>query len=150
VLYKPIEEIIKNPKWKALLERDFALDDQTNILYRRAAYWQELARHTYADLWAKTDAHVLSMYGEADFEVFNEFSMSEITRIVNAYHPGKGKFVLVEGTDHGMIEVGGMEKGLALRGKPEYRDYYLNHFNYSIITEVNSWIDQIMKSGARG
>jgi uncharacterized protein len=146
VLDKPIGEIAKNPKWKALLERDFAFDADENILYRRASYWQELARHSYADLWAQTDAHVLSMYGEADFEVFSEFSMSEITRIVNAYHPGKGKFVPIKGTDHGMIDVGSMEKGLALRGTPEYRDFYLNHFNYSIITEVDRWIKQIVAS----
>jgi pimeloyl-ACP methyl ester carboxylesterase len=149
VQFKPLAEITKNPKWKALLERDFLLDDQGNILFRRWDYWQEIARHTLADAWAKTDAHVLSMYGEADFEVFDSFSMSEIARIVNHSHPGHGKYVLVSGTDHGMIEVGSMDKGLELRGKPEYRDYYLNHFNWQIITEIDTWIRAVM-AGDRG
>jgi uncharacterized protein len=147
VLFKPLKEIIQNPKWKALLERDMALDAEGNILYRRAEYWQEIARHTFTDAWAKTDAHVLSMYGEADFEVFDPFSMAEITRIVNHYHPDHGKFVEIPGTDHGMIEVGSMQKGLDLRGKPEYRDYYVNHFNYRIITEIHQWIQSIQKQG---
>jgi uncharacterized protein len=147
VLYKPLAEIIKNPKWKALLERDFLLDDQENILFRKADYWQEISRHTLVDAWAKTDAHVLSMFGEADFEVFDAFSMAEITRIVNAYHPGHGTFVTLPGTDHGMIHVGSMEKGLELRGKPEYREYYLNHFDYTLVTTVHQWIQTSMKAG---
>ncbi len=147
VLYKPLSEIIQNPQWKALLERDFALDAEGNILFRRAEYWQEISRHTFTDAWAKTDAHVLSLFGEADFEVFDAFSMEEIARIVNHYHPGKGKFVMIPGTDHGMIEVGSMEKGLALRNKPEYREYYMKKFNYRIVTEINSWIQVVMKAG---
>lgn len=79
------------------------------------------------------------MFGEADFEVFDAFSMEEIARIVNHYHPGKGKFVMIPGTDHGMIEVGSMAKGLELRNKPEYRDYYNKRFNYKIVTEIDQW-----------
>ncbi|MBP6722782.1 MAG: alpha/beta fold hydrolase [Bacteroidia bacterium] len=147
VLYKPLDEIIQNPQWKALLERDFALDAAGNILFRRAEYWQEISRHTLTDAWAKTDAHVLSMFGEADFEVFDAFSMEEIARIVNHYHPGKGKFVMIPGTDHGMIEVGSMAKGLELRNKPEYRDYYNKRFNYKIVTEIDQWIQLVLKTG---
>lgn len=147
VLYKPLSEIIRNPQWKALLERDFLLDAEGNILFRRAEYWQEISRHTLTDAWAKTDAHVFSIYGEADFEVFDSFSMAEIARIVNAYHPGHGKFLVLKGTDHGMIDVGSMEKGLELRGKPEYRDYYLNRFNYGIITEIHQWMQAVLKAG---
>ncbi|HEX2901744.1 MAG TPA: alpha/beta fold hydrolase [Bacteroidia bacterium] len=147
VLDKPLGDIIRNPRWKALLERDFALDAEGNILFRRAEYWQEISHHTLADAWAKTDAHVLSLFGEADFEVFDAFSMAEIARIVNHYHPGHGKFVALPGTDHGMIEVGSMQKGLDLRGKPEYRDYYVNHFSYRIVTEIHEWINAVMRAG---
>lgn len=147
VEFKPLSEIVKNPAWKALLERDFLLDDQGNLLFRRWDYWQEIARHTLADVWAKTDAHVLSMYGEADFEVFDEGSMSEIARIVNAYHPGHGKYVMIPRTDHGMIEVGTMEEALKIRDTPAYRDYYLNHFNWRIVTELDGWIRGVMRAG---
>lgn len=147
VLYKPLAEIVANPKWKALLERDFLLDAKGNILFRKAEYWQEIAHHTLTEAWAKTDAHVLSMFGEADFEVFDAFSMAEIARIVNAYHPGHGTFVTLPGTDHGMIHVGSMEKGLELRGTPAYRDYFLNHFDYRLVTEIQTWIERVMKAG---
>lgn len=147
VRLKPLAEIVQNPAWKTLLERDFALDAGGNILYRRAEYWQEICRHTLADAWAKTDAHVLSLFGEADFEVFDGFSMAEIARIVNRYHPGHGKFVSIPGTDHGMIEVGSMDNGVGLQGTPEYRSYYLNRFNYRIVTELQQWIEAVGKAG---
>ena len=130
-----------------LLERDFQLDAQGNMLFRKAEYWQEITHHTLADAWAKTDAHVLSMFGELDFEVFDAFSMSEIARIVNSHHPGHGTFVTLPGTDHGMIHVGSMEKAQELRGQPAYNDYYLNHFDYTIVTELQRWIERVMKLG---
>ncbi len=147
VLDRPLATIIANPKWKALLERDFQLDAAGNLLYRTAEYWQEISHHTLADAWAKTDAHVLSIFGEVDFEVFDAFSMSEIARIVNAHHPGHGSFVTLPGTDHGMIHVGPLEKALELRGQPAYNDYYVNNFDYRIVTELQSWIARVMKLG---
>ncbi len=147
VRFKPLSEITANPRWKALLERDFALDAEGNILFRKAEYWQEIARHTLTEAWAHTDAHVLSIFGEADFEVFDAFSMSEIPRIVNAYHPGHGTFATLPGTDHGMIHVGSMQKGLDLRGKPEYREYFLHQFDYKLVTTLQAWIEGVMKAG---
>jgi pimeloyl-ACP methyl ester carboxylesterase len=149
VLQKPLSEIIRNPEWKAMLERDFALDDDGNILFRRAFYWREISQHNLTRAWAKTRAHVLSIYGEADFEVFNEFSMSEIARIVNAYHPGHGSFVSLPGTDHSFIHVGSMEKEAELKGSPAYRDYLVKHFDWGIVTTLHEWMQNVMeKSGS--
>ncbi len=147
VAMRPLAEIVQNPKWKALLERDFLLDAYGNILFRKAEYWQEIARHTFTDAWARTDAHVLSIFGDADFEVFDAFSMAEIARIVNAYHPGHGSFVTLPGTDHGMIHVGSMQKGLDLRGQPEYEDYHAHQFDYRLVTELQLWIERVIKLG---
>lgn len=145
VLHKPLEELIKNPTWKKLLERDFFMDDHLNLLGRHYGFFFELAKHEYVTPWAKTDAHVLSMYGEADFEVFNPSSMEEIALIVNKYHPGKGKFVSFPGTDHSFINVGSMEKGVALRGTPAYRDYLMNHFDWSVVTTLHEWMQEVMR-----
>ncbi|MEM7039214.1 MAG: hypothetical protein AAF570_19720, partial [Bacteroidota bacterium] len=142
---EPLDKIISNPKWKALLERDFALTPQGDILYRRSVFWRELAGVPPAKAWAQLDAHVLSIYGEADFEVFNPASMSEIARIVNNYHPGKGTYKFLEGTDHSMIKVGSMDKGLELRGSPEYRNYLMNHFNYEVVTTLHEWIQNVLQ-----
>lgn len=145
VLDKPLEEIIRNPKWKAMLERDFALDNDGNILYRRSFFWREICGHNLTEAWAKTSAHVLSIYGEADFEVFNEFSMSEIARIVNAYHPGHGRFVSMPGTDHSLIQVGSMEKEVELKGSPEYRKYLMNNFDYKVVTVLHTWMQEVLE-----
>jgi uncharacterized protein len=143
---KPLATIIANPRWKALLERDFQLDAQGNILFRKAEYWQELSKHYVAGAWAQTDAHVLSIFGEADFEVFDAFSMSEIATIVNAHHPHHGQFIPLPGADHAMIQVESMEKGLSLQGQPAYRDYFFNHFEYGLVTAINSWIQAVLKA----
>jgi hypothetical protein len=143
VEFQPLAEILENARWKALLERDFLLDNEGNLLFRRAEYWQELARHHYAEAWAKVPCPVLSMYGEADFEVFDAFSMAEIARIVNAYHPGHGKFVEISGTDHGMIKVGPMEEALKVRNTPAYRDLLRNSFNYEIVEILDKWMDSL-------
>lgn len=143
VLHKPLDQIISNPTWKTLLERDFALDEAGNILWRKSFFWRELSEVNVTAAWAKTDAYVLSMYGEADFEVFNPFSMQEIARIVNHYHPGHGKYVELDGTNHGMIRVGSMDKEVALKGSPEYRDYVVNHFDWRLVTELHKWIQEV-------
>lgn len=148
VLMKPLEQIISNPRWKALLERDFLLNEDGDILFRKSFFWRELAAVNLTEAWAKTNAHVLSLYGEADFEVFNEFSMSEIARIVNTYHPGKGKYVKVEKTDHSMIRSGTMEEAVQVRGTPAYRQLLMNNFNYDIITILDDWIKEVRRGGS--
>lgn len=142
VEFKPLSEITANPRWEALLKRDFLMDEEGNLLFRKAEYWQEIAKHSLTEAWAKTDAHVLSIFGEADFEVFNAFSMAEIARIVNAYHPGNGTFTELKGSDHSMIKVGTMEEGVELRGSPLYRDFFVNQFNYDIITILDDWMNK--------
>lgn len=145
VLDKPIQEILKNKHWKTLLERDFELNDQYDILYRRAWFWRELSQRSIVTAWANVDAHVLSMYGEADFEVFNPASMSGIADIVNQSHPGKGRYVSFPGTDHSMIQVGSMEKGVALKGSPEYRRYLMENYNYEVVQTLHQWMQEIMQ-----
>lgn len=142
---KPLEEIVQNARWKALLEKDFALDAAGNILYRRAFYWQEICRHNVTAAWANTESHVLSMFGEADFEVFNEFSMSEITRIVNAYHPGHAQFRSFPGTDHNFIQVGTAARGAELKGTPAYREYLATQFDYRVVTALHNWIQEVLE-----
>ena len=144
VKHRPLEELIENPTWKALLERDFFMDNHLNLLGRHYKFFFELAKHEYVTPWAETESHVLSMYGEADFEVFNPTSMSEITLIVNRYHPGKGKFVSLPGTDHSFIDVESMAEGVALRGSPKYRDYLFNRFNWKVVDELHLWMQEVM------
>lgn len=137
---KPLSEILANPVWKELLVRDFALNDAGDLLYRRWYYWQELAKVDVVTAWSNTNAKVLSLYGSADFEVFNPFSMEEITRIVNAKHPGNGKFVELDGTDHLMIRVGGMEEGHIMQGTPDYRKRMASDFDWRIVEELEAWL----------
>lgn len=143
-LGKSSKELYKNPDYRKLLERDFAFDGESQILYRHEDFWRELNAHNLSEAWAGFDGHVLSLYGEADMEAVNDESQREIARIANAGHPGHGTFRLVAGTDHSMIEVGSMEEGARLRSKPEYRQYMDTKFNYDVVTMTHEWIQGVM------
>jgi uncharacterized protein len=137
---QPLSEILANETWKGLLERDFQLNEAGDLLYRRWYYWQELAKVDVVSAWSRTNAHVLSIFGSSDFEVFNRFSMEEIARIVNTSHPGHGKFVQLDGTDHLMLQVGGMEEGHVLRDTPGYRQVMAENFDWRLVKELDAWL----------
>lgn len=145
VMHRPLEELIDNPTWKMLLERDFLMDEHLNLLGRHYKFFFELSKYDQVTPWAETESKVLSMYGEADFEVFNPGSMSEIALIVNQYHPGNGKFISIPGTDHSFIDVESMDKGVSLRGKPAYREYLFNRFNWKVVDELHLWMQEVMR-----
>lgn len=148
VLHKPLEDIIANPDWKALLEKDFGLDAAGNILGRKSFYWGEIAQRNLTKAWAETEAKVLSIYGEADFEVFNAYSMSEIAQIVNHYHPGNATYTTLPGTNHSFIHVGSMEKEISLKGNPAYRQYLIENFDYKLIDVLHEWIQGVLHAGS--
>ncbi|MCG8328826.1 MAG: PDZ domain-containing protein [Chitinophagales bacterium] len=146
-LGKSSKELYQNPDYQQILERDFAFDGEDQILYRHEDFWREIYKYNLSEAWASFEGYVLSINGEADLEVVNNFSQKEIIHIVNHYHPGKGTFVYMPKTDHSMIKVGTLEEGARLRSQPAYREYLQNHFNYDIVTETHEWIQGILRSG---
>ncbi len=137
---KSSKELVKNPAYRTILERDFAFDGDNQILYRHENFWREIAEHPLSEAWSKTRSHVLSLYGGADLEAVNDVSQKEIVRLVNHYHPGYGTFQLIPETDHSMIRVGSMEEGAKVRSTPAYRQLVQNQFNYDIVTHTHQWI----------
>ena len=65
--------------------------------------------------------------------------------IVNAHNPGKATFVLLEGTNHSLIEVGSMDAGIRLRNdQQKMYEYLQNHFNEKFIHICDEWIQKVM------
>lgn len=143
VLKKTPQELAKNPEYDRILKRDFQYDGGDMIFSRHYRFWQSVNDLNMVDYWSNVDAHVLSIYGEADFEALDPGNHKAIAKIVNAYHPDHGTFLMLPGTNHSMLEVGSMEKGVALRRSPEMRDYLQNHFNYKLIEECDQWMQKL-------
>lgn len=143
-LGKSSKELAKMPNYKKILERDFAFDGESQILYRHEDFWREIYQHSMTKAFHDYNGYVLSMNGEADLEVVNSFSQREVIHIVNHYHEGKGEFCYFPKTDHSMIEVGTLEEGAQIRYQPRYREMLANNFNYQIVTKTHQWIQNKM------
>lgn len=135
----------QNPDYNRILARDFQFDGENQILFRHEDFWRELYDYSLTDALVKFNGFVLSMNGEADLEVINDFSQREVAHIVNHYHPGHGEFYYFPKTDHSMIEVGTLEEGAIIRFQPRYRDMMMNNFNYDIVDKTDQWIKDKMK-----
>jgi pimeloyl-ACP methyl ester carboxylesterase len=139
----PTKELAKTPEFEDILRREFQWDGKDQILDRDEIFWQELHDQNLTDAWAKTTAHVLSLYGEADLPAISSDAHEEIVKIVNTYHPGYGTYKLVPETDHSMIKVGSMQDGINLSGTPEYREKLQNNFNYELVHMIHDWIQDL-------
>ena len=53
---------------------------------------------------------------------------------------GAVEAVQLDGTDHSMVQVGGMEEGHTLRDTPAYRQRMAEGFDWRIVAEVDAWI----------
>jgi pimeloyl-ACP methyl ester carboxylesterase len=142
----PTKELAKTPEFEEILRREFQWDGEDQILGRDEIFWQELHDQNTTEAWAKTSAHVLSLYGEADLPAISPDSHEEIVKIVNTYHPGHGTFKLVPETDHSLIKVGTMQDGINLSGTPQYREKLEHNFNYGLVTMIHEWIQNLAKN----
>lgn len=62
-------------------------------------FWRQLNAHNMGAYWSRTNAKVLALAGESDFVATRE-DLMRIADIVNASHPGNGRFALLPATDH--------------------------------------------------
>lgn len=141
VLKKSPKEIANTPEKAALLKRDFFWDGDEQFFGRHYKFMQDLQDLKMGEVWANLDCHVLSMFGEADFEALNSFSHEEIVRIVNHYHPGMAEYQFLPGTDHGFRKVGTMDQGvLVSQGQAPPGE-----FNAEVVDRVHTWMQHCMK-----
>lgn len=143
VLKKSPKEIANTPEKAALLKRDFFWDGGDSFFGRHYKFMQDLQDLQMGKVWASLDCHVMSMFGEADFEVLDPFSHKEIARIVNQYHPGMAEYVFLPGTNHGFRKVGTMDDEV----KANSGQGPGGEFNPDVIGIVHEWMQRCMKQG---
>jgi pimeloyl-ACP methyl ester carboxylesterase len=91
----PGEILRQHWKWK-----DLWYDEPDSQYGRPAAFYQQLQALNLGQLWQDVDAPVLVIRGAKD-TVMSRADSSAIAEIVNHMHPGKARYVEVDGMTHG-------------------------------------------------
>ncbi|WP_439879584.1 alpha/beta fold hydrolase [Pontibacter sp. MBLB2868] len=132
-----------DPAFQKILQEEFQYNGGDEFWSRDYRYWQQIDEINLTKAWAETEEHVLSIWGEFDFEVVNAEDHKHIVEIVNHYHPGHATFLTMPKTNHSFITVPGMKEGVELMGKRDQL-YNRTHFNTKLIEDTDAWMKKIM------
>jgi len=132
-------EIFKDEELNAFISKNFRYDGSDIFLGRHYTFWQQLQDTKLFEAWSKSPAHVLSLWGEADFIAFNPWEHELIADVVNEYNPGKAKYIRVPNMDHSFLWVEDQKQSITSRMD---WDYIKNNFNSQIIEILAEWIEE--------
>lgn len=137
-------EFADDPRFeKAFEENILGWDAATEtVLNRHYTFWQGLQDRDLTAAWKNAGCATLAMHGECDIQALNSEGAETIASIVNQYHPGKGEFVLLEGTDHGFAKVPPIREYANMRRSGGYNGRYLSeNFNPKVVSELVRWLN---------
>ncbi|HEV3122765.1 MAG TPA: alpha/beta hydrolase, partial [Isosphaeraceae bacterium] len=139
----PKEIALKYPALRGQIEETVSEDRYT--LGRSLDFFRQLAGKNLGAAWESFDAHVLAIWGKADF-VSNEDDHALIERIVNRSHPGHASFLAMDGIDHGF------NRALSRRESfDRSRSGQPGEFNPAILEVCRDWIEKTSaKPAGRG
>jgi pimeloyl-ACP methyl ester carboxylesterase len=98
-------------------------------------FFQQLADVNLPAAWAKTDAHVLAIWGKGDF-VAPGPDHEMIAQAVNDAHPGKGTYKTID-ADHGFSLSTGFKESFARSSSRAEGE-----FNPAIVATLTEWMQQ--------
>lgn len=111
ILDKMPSEITKeNLDYKRLMASLYGNRGGDNFITRHISFSQTLHKSNLIESWANTTCKVLSVWGESDIQVLNDYSHREMVKIVNFYHPNNATFMVLEDTDHMFLNVPTIEQ----------------------------------------
>ena len=134
-----------DPAYQKILQEEFQYNGGDEFWSRDYRYWQQIDEINLTKAWAETDEHVLSIWGEYDFQVVNAEDHKRIAEIVNHYHPGHATFLTMPKTNHSFIKVPGMAEGVEQMNKRDLQ-YNRTHFNTKLIQDTDAWMKKVMTS----
>jgi pimeloyl-ACP methyl ester carboxylesterase len=91
----PGEALRQHPQWK-----DLWYDSADGQYGRPAAFYQQLQALNLGELWQNVDTPVLVIRGAKD-TIMSRADSSAIAETVNRVHPGKARYLEVDGMTHG-------------------------------------------------
>jgi pimeloyl-ACP methyl ester carboxylesterase len=134
---KTVDDILQaHPKLRGILRR---LAPDNLIVGRALPFWRQLAQENLPAYWAKGNAHVLSMWGKHDF-LATEADHPLIADIVNRARPGKGRYLALDGIDHGFRKTTSVEdshRRWKIRG---------GEFDPQIVATLKDWTERIRRA----
>lgn len=140
ILKKSPKDLVVTDEVKAIMKDNLEFEGGDRIWSRNVKFWQELQDLNMPQVWKDVKANVLVIRGEGDFEAFSNKDHEDIVKIVNAYHPGKGKFLLIPNMDHGFGTAKTPEESYEKKSIP---GFYYNNFNPVVIDEISNWIESL-------
>ncbi|MFO0892602.1 MAG: alpha/beta fold hydrolase, partial [Isosphaeraceae bacterium] len=130
----PTEVASAHPELRAHMNE--SIKDDRYMFGVNYKFFQQLADLNVPEAWAKTDAHVLALWGKGDY-VAPGPDHEMIAEAVNDAHPGHGTYRALD-ADHGFNQATGFKDSFerAASGKP-------GEFNPAVLATLKDWMDQV-------
>jgi pimeloyl-ACP methyl ester carboxylesterase len=132
----PKDIVTRYPHLRERLEQTITEDKY--LVDRSLTFFRQLADKNLGAAWETFGGHALAIWGKADF-VSNEDDHALIARIVNRDHPGRGTFLALEGTDHGLNRAATPRESFQ-RGQSQEP----GQFNPAILEVCRTWVDKTL------
>ncbi len=112
------------------------LNDDEHLYGRHYRFFQQLERANLAEAWSKVDAAVAAIWGKGDY-VSQPEGHRVIADIVNRAHPGRARYLELEGCDHGFNQATDMKDAFqkASSGQP-------GQFNPGIVDAIERFMKE--------
>lgn len=107
----PEELVVQNQDYKRILEDVMGAELSKGTMFgRHYTFKQEINEVNLTKALKNAAVPLLAIYGEADLPAINPSGARAMVDIVNYYYPGKGTYLFIPETDHGMMKTGTMEE----------------------------------------
>ncbi len=145
---KSPEELAKNPDYAPFLESGLFKRDGNKLGAHNYQFLQQLNDQNLTEAWKNAGVHTLALYGEYDLHAISPDAAKVIADIVNTYHPGKGTYCMVPGTEHAMVKVPDMDTYVRMRHNHTFNDTYMaENFNPEVVKIITEWmLDLLLES----
>ncbi|MFA5404042.1 MAG: alpha/beta fold hydrolase [Ignavibacteria bacterium] len=140
ILKKHPKDIVVSDEVKEEMKENMEYTGGDQVWSRNYKFWQELQDLNMPQVWKDVKANVLVIRGQGDFEAFTDREHEDIVKIVNTYHPEKGKFLSIPNMDHAFATSKTPEESYVNMHTP---GFYYNNFNDAIIDEISKWIESL-------
>jgi len=130
----PKEIVTRYPHLRERIEQ--TITEDRYFVDRSLTFFRQLADKNLGAAWESFGGHALAIWGKSDF-VSNEDDHALIARIVNRDHPGHGKFLALDGIDHGFDHTASKRESFQRSRSREPGD-----FNPAVLDVCREWISK--------
>ncbi len=135
---KSLEEIAKTPHKDSLMREGWQYDGKGKIYSRNAEYWRQIQDMPLLENWKNTKAHVLVMYGGADFQAFSKPDHEQIVYTVNHFRPNTATLKIFPETDHYLAKTNTYQNAYDMFAQGKIQELF-NAFDPEVTNKAIEW-----------